>query len=84
MQQGKPLIATLDSFGKDDTMNKDDLVNDALKHNPDVIVLQGDQAHFCDELGFGSLETIYEFSLNQLTGTIPTIVHCPNGRPRLR
>lgn len=72
LQQGKPLISALSCFGKDNTMNKDDLVNAVLKHNPDLIVLQGDQTYFHNELGYGFLETIH--SLNRLTRSIPTIV----------
>ena len=72
LQEGKPKIAALSCFGRDDTMSKDELVDAVLHRNPDLIVLQGDQTYFHTELGYGFLETIY--SLNRLTRSIPTIV----------
>jgi PhoD-like phosphatase len=79
-----PRIVGLGCFGPDTTTNKDSLVSAVNALKPDVIALQGDQAYFHDNLGFGFLQLVY--SISEMTRSVPTIVQMDDhdyGEPNL-
>jgi hypothetical protein len=67
-----PRIVGLGCFGVDNKIEKDSLVSAVNALSPDLIILQGDQTYFHDDLGLGFLQTVY--SISEITRSVPTIV----------
>ncbi|KAL3913192.1 MAG: hypothetical protein SGILL_006588 [Bacillariaceae sp.] len=78
MQKDYPRIAGVGCFGPDGTKNKDALRDAIIAQNPDLVVFQGDQTYFHEDVSNAvrlvelGCPTVY--TMGELTRNVPTIV----------